>query len=408
MQILKNSLVNLQKNRFDMISLEKAINLTLENALILETETISYLDSLNRILAEDVYSDIDIPPFNKSAMDGYACKKIDIDKPLKVIQTVQAGEMPVQFIGDGECVKIMTGARIPENADYVAKIEDTYIDETGKVYIQKIDNKTNIRYKAEDIRQNDCVLNIGTLIRPSEIATLATVGKTNVSVYKKPIIAIASTGNELVEPDLNLLDYQIRNSNAYQLIALCKKMMLEPHYTGIIKDDMQESIIKIKQMLSFANVIILTGGVSMGDFDLIPKALEQLGFNIIFHSIAVQPGKPTLFAKKDKQFIFGLPGNPVSSYMQFDLIVKPFLYKLMNYTYQPLSCLAKTSETYLRKKAERTSLVPVKIENSTIKFVEYHGSAHLFALNEANGFITIPSGVTEIPQNSYVTVRLFS
>ncbi len=396
----------MQKIRY-MISLDEAIQLVLKNSHILESENIYFLNSLNRVVAENIYSDIDIPPFNKSAMDGYACRKIDVNLPLKIVQVVQAGEMPVQYLNEGECVKIMTGARLPENADYVAKIEDTFINNDGKVCITKIENKNNIINKAEDVKQNDCVLKIGTKIGPAEIATLATVGKTTVNVYKKPKIAIASTGNELAEPNETLASYQIRNSNAYQLIALCQKMMIETNYFGIIKDEINEIITKIDEMILLSDVIVLTGGVSMGDFDLIPKALNEIGFDIIFQSIAVQPGKPTLFAKKQNKYLFGLPGNPVSSYMQFELLVKPFLYKLMNHDYKPVQFTATMSEKYSRKKSERTSLVPVKVKKSFIYLVEYHGSAHLFALNEANGFIIVPAGISEIQANSYVDVRLF-
>jgi len=390
-----------------MISLDDAIKLTLENAQTLETEKISFLNSLNRILSENVYSDIDIPPFNKSAMDGYACRKIDINIPLTVIQTVLAGETPVKYINKGECIKIMTGAKLPENADYVAKIEDTKTDKDGKIYITKIDNKDNIIYKAEDLKKNECILKIGTLIRPAEIATLATVGKTTISVYRKPKITIASTGNELIEPENILEENKIRNSNAYQLIALCQKIMIDTNYVGIIKDNLTETTNKISSLILNNDIIILTGGVSMGDYDLIPETLKQLNFEIIFHTISVQPGKPTLFAKKDNKYVFGLPGNPVSSFLQFELLVKPFIYKLMNHNYQPVLCSAPLVYNYKRKKSERTALVPVKIENSMVHFVEYHGSSHLLALNNADGFIIIPEGTTEIPANTYVTVRYF-
>ncbi len=388
-----------------MVTLEEAIHLALSNAVETDTETVPFTEALQRILAEDVISDIDIPPFNKSAMDGYALRKEDVNQSLRVIEVVQAGNMPSRNLLPGECVKIMTGARIPDNANYVAKIEDTEIDEQGNIRIKKTENKSNIRLKAEDVKKDEKILSKGTLLRPQEIATLATVGKTMISVYKKPSLCIASTGNELVEPEQKPTDYQIRNSNAYQLVSQCMSMGIHPYYYGIIEDEINSTQYHLNQMLHQHNIIILTGGVSMGDFDFIPETIKQLGYDIVFQTINVQPGKPTMMARKGNKYIFGLPGNPVSSFMQFELIVKPFLYKMMGHQYVPAECKAPLAQEYYRKKAERTSIVPVKIENNTVIPVEYHGSAHLFALNDATGFIIIPEKITEIPANTYVTVR---
>jgi molybdopterin molybdotransferase len=388
-----------------MVTLEQAIELSLNNALLQSTEHIPFTQSLHRILADNIYSDMDIPLFNKSAMDGYAFQKADIAQPLKIIHTIHAGEKPIQLIKKGECVKIMTGASLPENADYVAKIEDTSLNEKGLVIIHKTENKTNIRYASEDIKKNERVLTKGTLIRPQELATLATVGAVNIPVYKKPSIAISSTGNELTEPENIPNEAQIRNSNAYQLLAQCKQMSVPTDYMGIIPDTPEDIVEHLKQMMMEANIIILTGGVSMGDFDFIPKAIKELGFEIIFHTISVQPGKPTLMAKKGNKFCFGLPGNPVSSFLQFELIVKPFIYKMMGHDYKPHTQVLPLAKSYSRKNAERTSLIPVKIKENKIETVEYHGSAHLFAMNATEGFIIIPKDVKEIPQNTHVTVR---
>lgn len=390
-----------------MIPLEKAIKLAIESAQQTDFENISFTEALLRILAEDITSDIDIPSFNKSAMDGYGLCKCDADKPLKIIQTVQAGETPIKQLKQCECVKIMTGARLPDNADYVAKIEDTHIDRNGFVIIDQIENKPNIRFAAEDIRKGEVILKKGTLIRPQEIASLATVGKTKLSVYKQPKIAVASTGNELTEPTNKPNDVQIRNSNAYQIIAQCNQIGINAKYYGIVEDTLEDTIEHIQKMMEQSDVILFSGGVSMGDFDFVPKALDKLGFKKIFHTIAVQPGKPTLMAQKDIQYFFGLPGNPVSSFMQFELIVKPFIYKLMGHEYKAKTAFLPLFDDYKRKKAERTSLVPVIIKDNKVFPVEYHGSAHLFAMNTAEGFIEIPQHTTLVPKDTYVTIRLF-
>lgn len=390
-----------------MISIEQAIKLAIDAAQHLDIENIPFTEALQRIIAEDVTSDIDIPSFNKSAMDGYALRKCDANKPLKIVQTVQAGETPIKQLKQGECVKIMTGARLPDNANYVAKIEDTYIDENKHVVINQIDYKPNIRFAAEDIHKGEVILKKGTLIRPQEIASLATVGKTKVNVYKQPKIAVASTGNELTEPINKPNDVQIRNSNAYQIIAQCNQIGINAKYYGIVEDSLENTITYIQKMIEQSDVILFSGGVSMGDFDFVPQALDKLGFKKIFHTIAVQPGKPTLMAQKDKQYFFGLPGNPVSSFMQFELIVKPFIYKLMGHEYKAKTTFLPLVNDYKRKKAERTSLILVNIKENKVIPVEYHGSAHLFAMNTANGFIQIPQHTTLIPKGTYVTVRLF-
>lgn len=389
-----------------MISLEKAIELALEHAETIQTEEIPFDEALYRILAENVYSDIDIPPFNKSAMDGYALRKIDAHQPLKIVQVVHAGDVPIRHLNQGECVKIMTGARLPENADYVAKIEDTETTRDGNVIIRQLENKPNIRFAAEDIRTGEQILAKGTLIRPQEIASLATVGKTTVSVYKKPKITVASTGNELTEPYNKPNEVQIRNSNAYQIAAQCKQIGIVAEYAGIVEDTLESTLNHIQKMMNQCDIIIFSGGVSMGDFDFVPEALNKLGFKNIFHTIAVQPGKPTLMAQKGNQYFFGLPGNPVSSFMQFELIVKPFIYKLMGHEFRTKTAFLPLANEYKRKKAERTSLIPVEIKENKVYPIEYHGSAHLFAMNAAQGFIAIPQQTTLVPKDTYVTIRL--
>lgn len=389
-----------------MISLDEAIALATKSAPLLPTEDIYFINALNRILAEDFYSDIAVPSFNKSAVDGYALKKEDVNRSLKIVQIIKAGDVPIKNLNFGECVKVMTGSQLPENADYIAPIEDTYIDDYGEVIIKSIENKSNIRYAAEDAKVNDLILKKGCIIRPQEIATLATFGKVKVKVYCQPKIKIASTGNELIEPENKPNNVQIRNSNAYQLLAKCQKMGIDAVYTGIIKDDLEDTKKHISNMLENSDVIILSGGISMGDYDFVPKALNDLGFKIIFKEIAVQPGKPTMMAQKENQFCVGLPGNPVSSFIQFELIVKPFLYKMMGFDFQPQTFNLPLSQDYKRNKSTRTSLIPVKIVDNKIVPVEYHGSAHLFALNNADGFIEIPKNTTFLPKNTYVTVRL--
>ncbi|MCD4736311.1 MAG: hypothetical protein K8R53_09725, partial [Bacteroidales bacterium] len=200
---------------------------------------------------------------------------------------------------------------------------------------------------------------------------------------------------------------QIRNSNAFQLIAQAKKIHCETEYIGIAKDSEESTNYYITKAFKNNNVILLTGGVSMGDFDYVPAVLKKLGIEILFTSIAVQPGKPTVFGAAEDKFVFGLPGNPVSSFVQFELLVKPLIYKLSGYDFYPKKVSAQFDITYKRKRSSRLSVLPVQfVKEGRIAPVEYHGSAHINALTNASGFVFIPIGTHEIKKGEWKDVRL--
>ncbi|PKN71094.1 MAG: molybdopterin molybdenumtransferase MoeA, partial [Deltaproteobacteria bacterium HGW-Deltaproteobacteria-10] len=211
-----------------MISYEKAFAIIMKSAFPLETETVELNRSLNRILASDIQSDIDMPPFNKSAMDGYACRRADLQEILSVIEIIPAGHSPQKTVSKNECSKIMTGAIVPAGADCVVNVENTEITADNKVRITDGNIPDNICYQGEDVRRDEVVLSRGALILPQHIAVLANAGISNVPVYQKPRISIITTGSELVEPGETLPDGCIRNSNSYQLIAQVQRMFIEP------------------------------------------------------------------------------------------------------------------------------------------------------------------------------------
>ena len=303
-----------------MISFEEANKIIRESIIHLGSEEVPLRQSLHRVLAEDVISDIEMPPFNKSAVDGYACKKADIQKELEVIEIIPAGNIPEKKITTGQCAKIMTGAVVPEGADTVLMVE--YTEETAKNKIRFLKDKTNsnICYQAEDVKNGQKVLTSGIFIEPQHIAVMASVGYSEVFVAKQPGVGIISTGDELVEPSEKPGISQIRNSNAWQLIGQVERMNAIPDYLGIASDDRDATFQMINKAFEKNDVVLLTGGVSMGDYDFVPGILEECGLEILFKSIAVQPGRPTLFGKKENKFCFGLPGDPVSSFGQFEQI----------------------------------------------------------------------------------------
>ncbi|MBL7103370.1 MAG: molybdopterin molybdotransferase MoeA [Bacteroidales bacterium] len=389
-----------------MIKFEEALKIVENSAFILDNERVDFKESLNRVLAEDIKSDIEMPPFDKSAVDGYACKKEDLFNELEVIEIIPAGKVPEKDIAKNQCSKIMTGAPMPKGTDTVVMVED--VEETGenKIRYLKSKVKNNICYRGEDIKEDEIVLKKGTLIKPQHIAVLATTGSVNPMVYRQAKVAVFSTGDELVEPDKKPSVSRIRNSNAYQLLAMVKNAGAIPEYTGIASDTEESTREMITKAFKRNDIVILSGGVSMGDFDYVPQILEELGVELKFKSIAVQPGRPTVFGIREKQFIFGLPGNPVSSFVQFELLVKPFIYRLSGFNYIPVRINLPMGKDYIRKKSTSLSWLPVRIyDNGEVYPIEYHGSAHINALTSANGLISVPIGQTILKKGDLVNVR---
>lgn len=389
-----------------MISLEKALEIALKCATKMKTESMPLLHLNGRVLAADIFSDVDMPPFDKSAMDGYACRRMDLDMPLRIIETIPAGHTPTKQICAGECAKIMTGAMVPEGADYVIMLEHTK-EENGYVHVTLISDLSNICRKAEDIQKGQLVLKCGTVISPKEMAVLASVGSQSVPVASQPVVGIIATGRELVEPDRTPSLAQIRNSNSYQLWAQTERAGCIPRYFGIVPDDPDEIARCIKDAVQSCDVILLSGGVSMGDYDFVPYVLRQSHAELKFDKIAVKPGRPTIFGIIENRFFFGLPGNPVSTFVLFEILVKPFLFKLMGCDCRANQFHARLSQDFTRNKIDRSEFIPVFLDwNGYANFIDYHGSANINALINANGILMVPQGVGHLDKDSEVIVNL--
>ena len=387
-----------------MISFERAEEIVNQHIISIGSEIIGFLDSLGRVLAEDVKSDMDMPPFNKTAVDGFACRKEDLSKELIINEVLKAGVVAQRVVGEGECARIMTGAAIPEGADWVFMVEDA-IEESGKVKFAGKPGKDNIAKKGEDIKAGEIVLTAGRIIKPQDIAVMATVGATRVEVSRKLKVAVISTGDELVEPDEKPAPSQIRNSNAYQLIAQVIRAGANAVYYGIAIDNEEATLEIVSGAIGECDLVLLTGGVSMGDYDFVTKVFDRAGVKIIFDSIAVQPGKPTTFGVHKDALVFGLPGNPVSSFVQFELMVRPLIQRSMRSAWTPEVIRLPMAVDYTRKRAGRMGWVPVRITEAGIKPVEYHGSAHINALPEADGLIAVPADIILIKKGARMDVR---
>ncbi len=389
-----------------MILFEDALKIVLEKAKVIGTEKVKLLDSLNRILAQDIIADMDMPPFNKSAVDGYACMISDIHNLLEVIETIAAGDVPVNNILHNQCSKIMTGAMLPVGADCVLMVEHTKEIDSNHIKFTFEKTGVNVAYKAEDIKKDSVLLKKGLTIKPQHIALIASVGYPELMVYKQPKVAILTTGSELVEPDSIPALGQIRNSNAWQLYSQVQKANAIPVYFGIIEDSEEKIDLAIKKAISENDVVILTGGVSMGDFDYVPKILKQNKVDLIFEKIKIRPGKPTVFGIHLNAFVFGLPGNPVSSFVLFEILLKPFLQKMMGSNENPKNVFLPIGVDFKRAKAEVMLWLPSTINNQgEVVPVEFHGSAHVSSICEADVIFPISIDVFELKKGDLVNVR---
>ena len=390
-----------------MLPFEQAVKTVLSSARQLGTERVDIGCAAGRILAEDVKSDMDIPPFDKSAMDGFACRREDLANELAIIETIPAGVVPVKTIGPNQCAKIMTGSMVPQGANCVIMVEFTEKADEYKIRFTGERTADNICLRGEDIKAGQVVLCKGVRIKPQHTAALASVGCANPLVAIMPKVGIVATGNELVAPAQKPKVSQIRNSNSSQLCAQAELLRAIVRNYGIVADTETAIDSVLKKAIEENDVVIFSGGVSMGDYDFVPGIFKQNNINILFEKIAIKPGKPTVFGTSGKKYCFGLPGNPVSTFVLFELLVKPFLYKLMGHDYEPLNIQMPLGVPLISKKAKRQRWLPVAItDKGTAKPVEYHGSAHINSLCGANGLVSMDIGVSKIEKGTAVAIRL--
>jgi molybdopterin molybdotransferase len=389
-----------------MITFEEAYRIVTESSFRLGREVVGLSEAAGRALTLAVRSDMDMPPWNKSAVDGYACRHTDLGHELTVLETIAAGAMPEKEVTPGTCSRIMTGAAVPAGADYVFMLENSEELTDGRVRFTGRPGNDNIAKAGEDIMKDQTVLRPGRYIRPQDIAVLAAVGATQVTVSCRARVGVISTGNELIEPDRVPAGAQIRNTNSSQLIAQIARAGAIGKYYGIARDEEESITALMKNALEENDVLLISGGVSFGDFDLVPQVMRSLGLKIHFDQVAMQPGKPLTFCTGEKKAVFGLPGNPVSTFVQFEVMVRAFLDRMAGVTEHAPVLQMPIAADYSRKRAERLSWIPCTITAAGEAMpVEYHGSAHITAFTGAWGVITIPRGQSWIQKGEMVSVR---
>jgi molybdopterin molybdotransferase len=352
-----------------VISYTEAQNLILSYAKSFGTEMLSLDDAAGRVLAEDVYADRDYPPFNRSAMDGYAIRIEDWEQGVRsylVQEVLYAGNIPKQELAPAAAFKIMTGAAVPFPADTVIRREDS-LEKEGKVSfsIKQLKPYQNIARKGEDLQKGILTIKAATVCTPSVISTLATVGKSKISVERLPRLALFTTGNEVKQLNEEIRDVEIRNSNSYLLKSLLKQWGIIPATYKHLQDDKTELKNNISKALK-SDIILMSGGVSAGDADYIPEVLESLGIKKLFHKVAIKPGKPIWCGTSEAgTMVFALPGNPFSSLVTFKIFVEPFLRKSFGLT----SSLEKKS-LFKGQKMQKTNLdefFPARMVSSGIQ-----------------------------------------
>jgi molybdopterin molybdotransferase len=361
--------------------------------------------ALGRVLAEAIHSDIDMPPFDKATMDGYAVRAADLaagKATLAVVGEVMAGQTPSVRVGPGQAVRIMTGAPLPDGADAVVMVEHTHPLDGGRVEIDDAPRpRQNIIARGQEMRGGDEILPAGTTIRPQHLGILATVGRTQALFVPAPAVAVLATGDELIDPAGTPGPGQIRNSNAAMLLGQVARAGSVPHDLGIGRDNTGSLRERIRAGLDRANVLILSGGVSAGKLDLVPGVLAEEGVAIGFHKIRMKPGKPLLFGTFErpdgkKRLIFGLPGNPVSSFVCFELFVRPALRCLAGQRALELPVVAAELSADFTYKTDRPTYYPARLEHAArswrVEMLPWQGSADLRALLPADGLAVLPAG----------------
>jgi molybdopterin molybdotransferase len=399
-----------------LISIEEARSRVLAEALPLPPEVVPLTDALGSVLAEDIIAGHDVPPFDNSGMDGYAIRVADIVEAtpaaparLLISETIPAGHVASGPVRPGEAARIMTGAPIPKGADAVAQLEIT-AEEDGYVKIlEPVKPGKNIRRAGEDVGAGERVLAAGTCLSPAEIGILASLGHPQVSVHKRPRVAIISTGSELVEVDQPLGPGQIRNSNSYSLRALCRQMGVHATAFGIVPDDYQATRRAIAAGLEY-DVVLTSGGVSVGKFDFVKDVQDELGVERRLWGVAMKPGKPLAFGVRGRSLVFGLPGNPVSAMVSFELFVKPALLRLMGHRKTTRPLYQAIIEEDVANPDGRTYVVRVRAwwEDGTwhVSSTGAQGSGMLKSMVGANGLAFIPGGARGVKAGEKVEFML--
>ncbi|MBT5876167.1 MAG: molybdopterin molybdotransferase MoeA [Candidatus Latescibacteria bacterium] len=404
-------------NSESMLTVEEAKEKVLASVQTLGVERVPLAESLNRVLAQNVAPDYDIPPHDNSSVDGYAVRFEDVANAteaepcrLSVCEDIPAGTVPVHSVGTGQASRIMTGAMVPPGANAVVMVENTVDHSLKAVGITKpVTDGQNVRYVGEDVRKGHAVLLDHTVLGPGEIGLLAAFQKSFITTYRRPVVAILSTGDEIVDIDEPLTPGKIVNSNSYSLASLVRDVggsPIVPKILGDTEEAIKEGILSVQH----ADVILSTGGVSVGDYDYVKKVLVDLGADMKFWKVRMKPGKPLAFGILNGKPYFGLPGNPVSCMVSFLLFARPALRKVMGHKDLHLPVVRARLSDDIKAGGDRRQYLRAQLNYSNGSFiataVSGQGSGMLSSMAGTNGLIIVDTGVTSVSAGSLVDALL--
>ena len=412
-----------------MIPIFKALDIIKSQVQILSTEEVDLTEVCGRVLAQEIFADTDLPPFDRSQMDGFAVKTEDtrtVPVKLKIIGESAAGKGFNGKIKRGEVVRIMTGARLPKGANAVQKVELTEENEGCVTILESVKENQNLIKRAEEIWEGERIFELGEIVSENMIAPLAAFGYANVKVFQKPKVLILATGSEIVDVNQKPKQDQIRNSNSITLKVLAEKCGAKVQVLPSVKDDFENLKMQIAGAVELkfksqipnpkvlnpkskvpneqskilnpkSKILIISGGVSVGDYDFTKPALRELGAEVFFEKVSLRPGKPTVFAKLNDTLIFGLPGNPVSVAVTFHLFVRKAILQMQGAkTSQPQKGFAVLQQK-IKGAKERDSFLPAFVETNEqgkliIESLRFSGSSNFIAYSRANALVFVPKG----------------
>lgn len=377
-----------------VLAFREARNTVLEKLLALRqvpnSERVTLAEASGRVLAQDILADRDYPPLARSVRDGFAVRAADLPGRLRVIGEVRAGEAATQSVSPGEAIEIMTGAPVPAGADAIVMVEHVEREEGAVVAKRTQAPGDFINRQGGEAARGQVVVPRGEVLSFSRIAMLATVGAAEVEVYARPRVAILSTGDEVVPVEATPQDYQVRNSNAWSLAAQVRRAGAQPVVLPVARDEYDATLRLIEQGLA-CDLLLLSGGVSAGKYDIVERVLGDLGAEFYFTRVAIQPGQPLVFGRVRDRFFFGLPGNPASTMVTFEVFARAAVDLLAGRTGSPLPFIYAPLTQDFRHKTGLTRFLPALLDERGLTHIPWQGSSDVASLARSNAFLVADS-----------------
>lgn len=386
-----------------MIEVKEALEIVAANSSVLSTQKISVHKALGYILAETIYSPISMPPFRQSAMDGYAfihSRRHQFD----VVGISQAGDHANIKLKENQAVRIFTGAYVPNDADTVVMQEHVMVNGDSILIAKMPEPFANVRSKGEQINAEDVVFEANTLITPAAVGFLACLGITEITVYKKPKVAILVTGNELVKPGKKLSKGKIYESNSIMLQAALQTIGVNKIKVHTVKDNLKATKKALQSILKKNDIVLISGGISVGDYDFVKEALLKNGVEELFYKINQKPGKPMFFGSKKDTLVFALPGNPASSLTNFYIYIYPAVKNRMGFSNTHLPKIVRKLNNDIVNNTEKTLFLKALYNETSVEILDGQSSAMLNSFAVANGLVIVPEDVENIKKGESVTI----